>query len=387
MKIDAEIAVTGGGLVGLATAIAVARRGFSTLLLAPTAPPDSRTSALMRPSVDILLENGLISDPDSLGTKLSYIRIIDATNRLLRAPEALFDSKEAGFDGFGWNFTNAELLATLYDVAKKQKNLRILTTPLREFSRHEDGFELHTEAGDVLNCKLLVGADGKGSMVRTGAGIGVRNHQFEQSALVCDLILERPIGETSVEFHYPNGPFTLVPAGNLRTNLVWIEKADTLVALRDRGEDAVLAKLQEQSQNLFGTLKFASPTFVFPLSTLSAQTAGRDGIVLVGEAAHAFPPIGAQGLNLGLRDIDDLLVSLTAVSSKQANWADQVSAEYANRRRGDLQRTASMVDGLFRSLLSDALPAQALRAGGLWALRSLPNLRKRAFSQGMGARG
>lgn len=387
MKIDADITVTGGGLVGLATAIAVARRGFSTILLAPAAPPDSRTSALMRPSVDILLENGLINDPDALGTKLSRIRIIDATGRLLRAPETLFDSVEAGFDGFGWNFTNAELLDAMHAVAKAQDNLRILTTPLQKFSRHKDKYKLRTEAGDTLTCKLLVGADGKGSMVRSGAGIEVRTHKFEQSALVCDLVLERPLEQTSVEFHYPNGPFTLVPAGDLRTNLVWIEKAETLAALRAKGEDAVLVKLQEQSQNLFGTLKFASPTFVFPLSTLSAHTAGRDGVVLVGEAAHAFPPIGAQGLNLGLRDIDDLLVSLTASPSKQADWADKVSDDYAERRQGDLQRTASMVDGLFRSLLSDALPAQALRAGGLWALKGLPTLRKRAFSQGMGARG
>lgn len=384
---DFDIVVTGGGLAGLATAVAVARRGFSCALLAPPAPMDRRTSALMRPSVDILLENGLIDDPDALGSKLSQIRIIDATNRLLRAPEALFDSVEAGFDGFGWNFSNSELLKTMRLVAEGLENLRFLPSSLQSFSHDENSFTLLTDNGEELSCKLLVGADGKGSTVRAGAGIGVKSHKFEQSALVCDLMLERPLNQTSVEFHYPNGPFTLVPAGKLRTNLVWIENGATLAALRASGDDMVLAKLQAQSQNLFGTLKLASPTFVFELSTLQADIAGRNGVVLVGEAAHAFPPIGAQGLNLGLRDIDDLLTCLSAIKATQPGWAILASADYAKRRAGDLQRTAGMVDGLFRSLISEALPVQALRAGGLWALKGMPTLRRRAFSQGMGVRG
>jgi len=120
---------------------------------------------------------------------------------------------------------------------------------------------------------------------------------------------------------------------------------------------------------------------VFLLSTLSVDTAGKDGVMLVGEAAHAFPPIGAQGLNLGLRDVADLSAALANGGSPQA-----ISADYARRRAGDLARTGTVVDALFRSLLSDFLPVQATRAGGLWALKLLPPLRKSAFDVGMGMR-
>src|SRR5690606_20681375 len=133
-------------------------------------------------------------------------------------------------------------------------------------------------------------------------------------------------------------------------------------------------------------ITLVSPSFIFPLSTLSVATASADGVALVGEAAHAFPPIGAQGLNLGLRDVADLLAALSGVDKTRADWAEIATRDYAERRSGDLARTGGMVDTLFRSLLADMLPSQAMRASGLWALRLLPPLRRQAFRIGMGQR-
>ncbi|HBO7046590.1 TPA: hypothetical protein L4934_006526, partial [Pseudomonas aeruginosa] len=198
--------------------------------------------------------------------------------------------------------------------------------------------------------------------------------------------LGRPIGGTSIEFHYPRGPFTLVPAGDNRANLVWIDDRDVLEAAKQEGGEALVARFRDRSQRLFGSIAMASPAFVFPLSTLSVDVAGGNGVVLVGEAAHAFPPIGAQGLNLGLRDVADLAAALAANDRTAPDWAEAVSADYARRRASDLRRTGGMVDTLFRSLLADMIPAQALRAGGLWALKLAPALRREAFAVGMGKR-
>lgn len=123
---------------------------------------------------------------------------------------------------------------------------------------------------------------------------------------------------------------------------------------------------------------------MFPLSTISVETAGANGAVLVGEAAHAFPPIGAQGLNLGLRDIEALDAALKNANPGSWNWADPVVGRYARERRGDFNRTGAFVDSLFRSLVSDLLPPQALRSGGLWAMRTLPWLKRRAIGFGLG---
>ncbi len=363
--------------------MAVARAGLDTLHLVPKGPPDRRTSALMLPAVDYLKAAGLLADPAAIGHPLTQIRIIDATRRLIRAPETLFDSAEFGLPAFGWNLPNVRLAETFEAVRAGIGNLRSIETTLEDLEVTPAGARLRLADGQILAADLVVGADGKKSRVREAGGFRARESGFTQAALVCDLGLERPIGGASIEFHYENGPFTLVPAGGNRANLVWIDRREALKSAQEGGPERLAAVFAEKSQRLFGRIELLTPAHIFLLSTLSVATAGKDGIMLVGEAAHAFPPIGAQGLNLGLRDVADLAAALDAATGRSAR---EVSQDYARRRAGDLLRTGTMVDTLFRSLLSDFLPAQAARAGGLWALKMLPPLRKAAFDIGMGVR-
>jgi len=380
-----QAVVVGGGLAGLAAAVAVARSGLETVHLAPKGPRDQRTSALMMPSVDYLRSAGLVDDPSEVGQPLTQIRIIDATGRLIRAPETLFDSAEAGLPAFGWNFPNVKLTAAFEAARDALPNLTTREVAVTAVEPGADGTRLTLSDGTTLDASLLVGADGKKSLIRASAGFRARENGFAQAALVCDLQLGRPIGGASIEFHYPEGPFTLVPAGENRANLVWIDDREVLRAAQAGGPDQLRATFLEKSQRLFGSIELLTPTHVFPLSSITVDKAGMSGIVLVGEAAHAFPPIGAQGLNLSLRDVADLAGALAA-ADRSPDWAVRVSEDYAARRSGDLARTGGMVDALFRSLLADFVPAQALRAGGLWALKLMPPLRRQAFGLGMGSR-
>jgi 2-octaprenyl-6-methoxyphenol hydroxylase len=381
-----RVVVIGAGLAGVATVATLARSGLAVTHVAPSAPPDRRTSALMMPTVDWMVATGLIPAPDALGVPLTQIRIIDATNRLIRAPETLFDATEAGLGAFGWNFANTPLLAAFEAAKAAGPEIRNIAATLAALERSGDHWLLTLSDGSTLEADLVVGADGKKSYVRSAGDFRARENGFEEAALVCDLELSRPLGGASVEFHYPRGPFTLVPAGGTKANLVWIDDREALRALQAQGRDAVLAAIEAKSQHLFGRISLLTPTHMFLLSSLVVPDAGHDGAVLVGEAAHAFPPIGAQGLNLGLRDVEDLGRAIAEVPRDSASWAAEVSRIYADLRRGDLLRTSGMVDTLFRSLLSDFVPAQALRAGGLWTLKLLPFLRKGAFGLGMGAR-
>ena len=382
----AQAVVVGGGLTGLAAAVAAAKAGLRTVHLAPKGPPDRRTSALMMPAVHYLQSAGLIGDPSSVGHALKQVRIIDATSRLIRAPETLFDSAEAGLPAFGWNFSNSKLTEAFTAVAATLPNLTTREVTLTGLQPGPDGSVLTLSDGSRLLADLVIGADGKKSLVREEGDFRARENGFTQAALVCDLELGRPIGNCSIEFHYPQGPFTLVPAGDNRANLVWIDDRAVLEAAKAGGSDGLVQTFLEKSMRLFGSVSLLTPAHIFPLSTITVAQAGKNGIVLVGEAAHAFPPIGAQGLNLGLRDVADLAGTLAAANPGKPGWARDLSLDYAHRRAPDLARTTGVVDALFRSLLAEMLPAQALRAGGLWALKTLPILRRKAFGMGMGNR-
>ncbi len=166
----------------------------------------------MMPSVEYLQSAGLITDPASVGHPLTQIRIIDATPRLIRAPETLFDSSEAGLAAFGWNFANAKLLESFETARAGLPNLETREAAVTGVERAAGGWRVTFDGGSVTT-PFLVGCDGKKSFVRSAGGFRTRENAFAEAALVCDLELGRPIGGTSVEFHYPRGPFTLVPAG------------------------------------------------------------------------------------------------------------------------------------------------------------------------------
>ncbi|MEP7240980.1 MAG: FAD-dependent monooxygenase, partial [Devosia sp.] len=259
--------VVGGGLAGLAAATAVAGAGLDTVHLVPKGPPDRRTSALMLPAVDYLRTAGLVPDPAAIGHPLTQIRIIDATRRLVRAPETLFDAAEAGLAAFGWNFSNVKL-SEAFDAARAGfANLKTIETTLDDLERNEDGtWRLTLANGETVEADLVVGADGKKSRVRESAGFRARENGFREAALVCDLSLGRSIGGTSVEFHYEHGPFTLVPAGGNRANLVWIDCRETLRQAQEGGKDHLAGLFADKTQHLFGDIELLTPAHVFLLS-------------------------------------------------------------------------------------------------------------------------
>ncbi len=383
---ESEIVVVGGGLAGTAAALSLANAGFRIIHLAPNAPKDKRTSALMGPSIDFLLSTGLISNVEKIGTPLTKIRLIDATDRLIRSPEALFDAQEAGYKNFGYNFANSSLLASFMRKGKKLKNYVRISSYFEKLNYDGKYYTIQTSDKTKIKTLLIIGADGKNSAIRKAANIEIKKQNYKQSALVCDLKLSKPLNETSVEFHHKQGPFTLVPAGGNIANLVWIDDNEKLQQLKTKNKLILEKEFIKYSQNLFGNIELISDIFIFPLSSFRAKILGKNGIILLGEAAHGFPPVGAQGLNLSLRDIISLLDILEKTNKNHREWAKIISQKYATIRQKDLIGTIFVVDSLFKSLLADFLPIQAIRAGGIWMLKELPILRKKIFSLGIGKR-
>jgi 2-octaprenyl-6-methoxyphenol hydroxylase len=235
-----------------------------------------------------------------------------------------------------------------------------------------------------LHASLVIGADGRNSMCRSAAGIESSERSYPQVAVTISLQHSRPHRDTSTEFHTPNGPFTLVPLPGNRSSLVWVldpPHADALAALDDT---ELGMEIERASHSILGKIKIEPGRGLFPLHVATARSFAGTRIALVGEAAHVIPPIGAQGLNLGLRDaatIGELAVAAHR-NGHDIGSADLLS-RYDRARRADVGSRTLAIDLLNRTLLSDFLPVQGARGLGLYLLDRVGPLRRAVMREGV----
>jgi 2-octaprenyl-6-methoxyphenol hydroxylase len=368
-----EVAVVGGGPAGLTAAIALASAGIETALIARRPAPDNRTTALWSASVAAMEALGVWPLAKRYSAALTAIRLIDDTKRLIRAPEVLFEASEIGLDAFGHNIANRHLVAALEQRAGGLRNLQRIDAAAAAVEPSDNGVTIRLESGTTITARLAVGADGRKSLCRAAAGIETDRREYPQAALTLNVGHARPHNGTSTEFHTEHGPFTLVPLPGLRSSLVCVDEPG-------EQED----EIERRTLSMLGKIAVEDGRGFFPLAVETARSSAARRIALVGEAAHVIPPIGAQGLNLGLRDaatIGELVVEARRAGGDIGS-AD-VLARYDQMRRRDVTSRAVAVDMLNRSLLTDFLPVQGARGFGLYLLDRIRPLRHAVMREGV----
>ena len=377
-----DIIVAGAGPAGLIAALAFAHAGFGVRLIGPEAgAQDRRTTALMAPSMAFLDQLGVRDTIVGEAAPLRTMRIVDVTKRLVRSGPVSFHASEIGEDAFGWNVPNAVLARELQKAVAAHPAIEWTKAAIREWRIGGDSVAAVPEDGNAVSARLAVAADGRNSPAREAAGIRVLRHAYDQAALVFNFAHTREHGFVSTEFHTETGPFTQVPLPGRRSSLVWVlrpERAEELAALSD-GELSVM--VEERMQSALGKVTIEPGRQVYPLSSAMPVTFARDRIALVGEAAHVFPPIGAQGLNLGIRDVRDQ-AEIAGRHTADPGAAAALDA-YSRRRRPDIVARTGAVHALNRSLLSDMLPAQVARMAGLGLLGTFSPLRAFFMREGL----
>lgn len=374
--------VAGAGPAGLAAACLLAVEGRRTALAAqaPGDSADPRTVALMTPSIRMLEHLGVWPDGLKPATQpLKKLRLVDDTGSALQAPAITFDPAELGEDAFGWNVPLALLIPALHRRAC-DLGVTMLRADVVAARPAADHVRLMLGDGSAHEARVVLAADGRHSILREAAGIKVNRWAYEQMALATSFDHSGPHDGISTEYHKQAGPFTTVPLPGNRSALVWMERparATHLMALSDRD---LAAEIQVCTHGELGRVSGIGPRRLFPMEGLVARDFARNRIILVGEAAHVVPPIGAQGLNMSLRDAAQ---AADLMEGEDDPGSEDILRDYDALRRRDVQPRQQVIDLMNRSLLSHQVLLEGGRAIGLGLIARFGPLRRAVMGYGL----
>ena len=392
-----DILISGGGVAGLAAAVAFGTAGFETVVVEPGRVvtdgaedgADLRSTALLQPARRLLDAAGLWDRLGTHGTALRVMRIVDAGgaedgHQVTRD----FTAQDIGGDAFGWNFPNWLLRREMVARLAEMPNVRFL--PGIGFAgrlARETEARVTLSDGRVIGARLVVAADGRNSPTRRAAGIGVRTMRYGQKALVFAVTHPAAHDGISTEVHRSGGPFTLVPlpdhGGRPCSAVVWMETGPEVLRLAGLPPAAFEAEATARSAGMQGPLTLVSRRQVWPVISQIAERLTAERLALVAEAAHVVPPIGAQGLNMSLRDIATL-VDLARADPDGLGGAAMLDA-YARARESDIRLRVRGIDMLNRVSMSGMPGLRNLRAAGLRVLHDVAPLRRGLMRLGLGA--
>ena len=377
-----DIVVAGGGPAGLAAAALVAQDGRRVALLtgAAIAAEDPRTVALMQPQIRLLAHLGVW--PGDLQAQVSPLRrlhMVDDTGAAVRAPILTFDADEIGEPEFGWNIPLALLVPAL-TVRAVEAGAVIIATDVT--AAREAGASIIVETGaGPFEAGLAIAADGRKSVLRDAAGIRCDAWSYDQVAVATSFDHSGPHGGISTEFHRGAGPCTTVPLPGNRSSLVWMERPPRAAELMAMNDGDLAVEIQIATHGELGRVSAIGPRRAFPMQGLIARSFAARRTLLVGEAGHVVPPIGAQGLNMSLRDAAQ---AAELIAGNADPGAPAVLHDYDLKRRRDVWPRQQMIHLMNRSLLSGLMPLEIARAIGLELLADFAPLRRYVMRRGLG---
>ncbi|MGA0603624.1 UbiH/UbiF/VisC/COQ6 family ubiquinone biosynthesis hydroxylase [Caulobacter sp. KR2-114] len=399
-----DVIIAGAGMAGVTLALALADGGLKPLLVDPLpfddqlAPTfDGRASAISFSAFRQWRALGAAPLLEPHAQRIEQILVTDAHRPGAAAAAPLpaylrFDAAEIADrcegEPLGYLIENRRIRAALAQTALARGIEVLAPVKVTGVEAGVGSAMVSLSDGRTLSAPLVVGCEGRGSVVRRAAGIGAIGWGYGQSGVVATVGLERPHGGVAYEHFLPSGPFAILPLTGDRASLVWTESTARGEALRHASDAAFHGHLMRRFGDFLGRVEVQGPRFVYPLSLQLAERFCAPRLALAGDAAHGVHPIAGQGLNLGLKDA----AALAQVLSEALRLGEDIGAlsvleRYARWRRADTISNALAFDAFVRIFSNDNPVLRLGRAAGMALVNRIGPARRFFMQEAGGAVG
>ena len=383
--IRTDVAVAGGGMVGLTLALALSQAGMKVALADPMMPAqllderfDGRVSALAFASVRMLRALGLWDALAEDAQPINDIVVSDGELGGKPSPFSLhFDHREIG-EVLGYIVENRHIRRALLQATQSREGLAFLPgIAVVSLAIGEGSATMSLSDGQTIESPLAVAAEGRDSALREAQGIRSVAWDYPQIGIVVTVEHERPHNGVAYEHFLPSGPFAILPMTGNRSSLVWTEETNEARRLLALDEPGFTRELRVRFGGHLGEVDPTGPRWSYPLRLHLARSYVQHRFALIGDAAHTIHPIAGQGLNLGLKDAAALAETVLDAARLGLDFGrNDVLERYERWRRFDSLALAAATDGLNR-LMSNDIPLLRLgRNLGMGIVDAIPPLRQ-----------
>ncbi|EPJ51812.1 MAG: ubiH/UbiF/VisC/COQ6 family Ubiquinone biosynthesis hydroxylase [Osedax symbiont Rs2] len=401
-----DIIIVGGGMVGATLACALADSQLQIAVIEPNLPQafdpeqphDLRVSALNIASQTILENIGAWEGV--IGRRSCVYRRLKTWELDEQRAATLFDCKEQGVDHLGYIVENRVVQLALLERMAQLSNVTLIHCETSSIDFNPGASIVELADGQQLLAKLLVGADGGNSMVRSAAGIGIHSWDYEQSALVISVLMDAQQQDITWQQFTPTGPLAFLPLSGNCASLVWYNTPANIKALLELDEADFLQQLLEHFPSSLKKVDKVMTRAAFPLKRQHAQQYVREGVALIGDAAHMIHPLAGQGVNIGLLDAAQLAQNLKAAVAENFASAEEYALipkgdisslmtlqQYQQQRRKHNLLMMQLMDSFYRIFSNDLAPLKLLRNLGLGLADKILPAKKKAMALAMGMEG